>query len=128
MSMSPTDFIHRITQTFFYGGYKDLERIMQHQVLRNEMDFGEIYPHPPEYLLIMIPACATLLVSDPTVRLLSITRGDDEYLAIWPLCDGDHSVQDIGDRLVYALLHEVGWTKVDLYHMVEANTPGFEDD
>ncbi|KAJ7123016.1 hypothetical protein C8R44DRAFT_876205 [Mycena epipterygia] len=35
LGMSCTEFTHRITQNFFYGGHNALRRLMSHEVLRN---------------------------------------------------------------------------------------------
>lgn len=44
LCMSHTEFTHRITRHFMYDGYKSLERLMAHQLLRNEMGFGTRCP------------------------------------------------------------------------------------
>jgi hypothetical protein len=40
LGMSKTEFIHRVTRYFSYGGYTSLEQFMGHQLHRNAMDFA----------------------------------------------------------------------------------------
>jgi hypothetical protein len=104
MSMSHTEWTHRITRHFVYDGYKSLERFMAHQLLRNDMDFG----------------CAMLLGPSHGVRLLSIIRAERAHLAMWPLTD---PISEEGDLFVRHRLHEIGSSIPVLNQLVIDNEP-----
>jgi hypothetical protein len=40
IGMSKVEFIHRVTLTFYYGGYSDLAIYMQNQAEQSNVDFG----------------------------------------------------------------------------------------
>ncbi|KAJ7614214.1 hypothetical protein B0H17DRAFT_1220655 [Mycena rosella] len=102
--MSVTEFIHRITRHFFYGGYRSLQRLMAHQLLRTNMEF----------------ACAELLTVDEDIRLLVISRSDHTYVAMWPLAE---PAVDLGDLFVGAYLHAHQLTVDTLHDIFESNEP-----
>ncbi|KAJ7183962.1 hypothetical protein C8R46DRAFT_1027600 [Mycena filopes] len=89
LSLTHTEWTHRVTRNFTYEGYKTVEHLMSNQLTRNEMDF----------------ACADLLSSHNIVRLLSISLGERTRLAIWPL--GNPIMGNEGDQFVRHHLHEL---------------------
>lgn len=99
LSMSHTEWTHRVTRHFVYDGHKSLEHLMSHQLLKNEMDFG----------------CAALLSPYEGVRLLSIIRAERNHLAIWPLND---PVTEEGEVFAKNHLHELNTNIDTLNHIV----------
>ncbi|KAJ7346359.1 hypothetical protein DFH08DRAFT_961794 [Mycena albidolilacea] len=99
IGMSRTEFLHRVSRNFFYGGYSSLAVKMRDEADRNEMDF----------------ACARLVSPDAT-HLICTLRDSDTYLAVWPLADDDHPIQarEPMDHLTRAILKESNCTVEDV--------------
>ncbi|KAJ7500114.1 hypothetical protein FB451DRAFT_50613 [Mycena latifolia] len=79
IGISKTEFLHRTSRTFFYGGYSELAVHMSNRAEQSEMDF----------------ACARL-VSPHSSHLIFTNYDNDRdcdsrsYLATWPLPEDQH--------------------------------------
>lgn len=89
LGMVKTEFIHRITPTFNYGGYSDLAIHMHNRAEESTMDFGMLrFIYIARYLLVHL-ACAALVDSKAS-RLIYTTRETDPmdgeicYVSAWP--------------------------------------------
>ncbi|KAJ7258549.1 hypothetical protein C8J57DRAFT_1472280 [Mycena rebaudengoi] len=104
LGMSKTEFIHRVTRYFSYGGYTSLEQFMGHQLHRNAMDF----------------ACSRLLSNDPNLRIISFTRGERTFLVRWPI---PYYTHEMGDVFVGIYLRERSYTLAGLDAFVINHEP-----
>ncbi|KAF7333102.1 hypothetical protein MVEN_02375500 [Mycena venus] len=94
LGMSHTEFLHRVSRNFRYGGYGTLAKYMNHQLLRNHIEF----------------ACAHF-IRHSAEQLLITTSSDRHYIAVWPLSDDQHlpiTSREPADNIARTILAEKG--------------------
>ncbi|KAJ7503627.1 hypothetical protein B0H11DRAFT_2187564 [Mycena galericulata] len=104
IGMSDVELIHRVTKTFYYGGYSELATYMANRAEQSDIDF----------------ACAQL-VSSKASHLVFTEHGADYfdpqcYIATWPLSDDRHlavTSREPADQIVRLTLADQGVNDVE---------------